>query len=64
MLDTQYRMPGGVKDDPAGDRTAITIGFTFFLRPNLVFKTDYQILDDQTGDSLDSLFNIGLGWQF
>jgi hypothetical protein len=62
--DTQYRMPKGISDDSRGDRTAITIGATFFLRPNLVLKADYQILDDQTGDDLDDLFNLGVGWQF
>ena len=63
-LDTQFRMPNGTADDPRGDRREWTVGLTWFIRPNLVFKLDYQFRDDDTDRGLDDFFNVGLGWQF
>lgn len=63
-FDTQYDVPSGIAEDPAGDRTEWTFGLTFYLTPNLVAKADYQIRDDDTGDDLAHLFNLGVGWQF
>ncbi|MHC4479693.1 MAG: porin [Planctomycetota bacterium] len=63
-FDTQYRMPSGVPRDPAGDRTEWTLGVNFYLQPNFVLKADYQIRDDESGQDLDDLFNLGVGWTF
>jgi len=63
-FDTQWRMPSGVDPDPRGRRQVITTGFTWFILPNLVAKIDYQWLDDDSDEGLDSLFNLGLGWAF
>jgi hypothetical protein len=63
-FDTQYKMPSGVAKDPAGDRDEWTFGANFYLLPNLVFKADYQIRDDDTSADLAHLFNLGVGWQF
>ncbi len=62
--DTQYKMPSGVAKDPAFDRNDWTFGVNFYLLPNLVVKADYQILDDDTSEDLNDLFNLGIGWQF
>jgi phosphate-selective porin len=63
-FDTQYRMPPGVAKNPAGDRTAWTVGLNFYFTPTLVAKADYQIRDDATGRDLPDLINFGIGWQF
>lgn len=63
-FDTQYKMPAGVAANPAGDRTAWTVGVNFYLTPSLVAKADYQLRDDATGTDLPDLINFGLGWQF
>ncbi len=63
-FDTQHEMPGGVARDPAGDRTEWTLGISYFVNPRLVLKADYQVRDDATGDDLDDLFNLGIGWRF
>ncbi|MBI5420580.1 MAG: hypothetical protein HZA60_10860 [Deltaproteobacteria bacterium] len=63
-FDTQYRMPAGVSENPAGNRTAWTLGVNFYLTPSLVAKADYQVRDDATGKDLPDLINFGIGWQF
>lgn len=63
-FDTQYRMPSGVASDPAGDRNEWTMGVNFYLTPSFVVKADYKIRDDESGEDLDDLFNVGIGWQF
>jgi len=62
--DTQHEMPSGVSENSAGDRTEWTFGSNFYLTPNLVVKADYQIRDDDSGDDLDDLLNLGIGWAF
>lgn len=63
-IDTQFAMPSGVARDKAGDRSYWTLGVNFWLMPNFVVKADYQFPDDATGDELDNLINLGVGWQF
>ena len=62
--DTQHEMPSGVAANPAGDRHEWTIGMNFYFTPNLVFKVDYQLRDDDSAEELNDLLNVGLGWTF
>ena len=62
--DTQYKMPSGVSENPAGDRYEWTMGLSFYPIPNFVIKADYQIRENGTDEDLDDLFNLGIGWQF
>ena len=62
--DTQYKMPSGVPENPAGDRNEWTCGLSFHPTPNFVIKADYQIREDGTDNDLKDLFNLGIGWQF
>ncbi len=64
VFDTQHKMPSGVSRNPAGDRSEWTFGVNFYPIPNLVFKADYQIRQDDTSNDLDNLLNVGIGWQF
>ncbi len=63
-LDTQFRMPRGVRDDPRGRRWELTLGVGLCLRPNLVAKADVQFRHDRSGRGLPTLLNLGVGWQF
>ena len=63
-FDTQYDMPSGVTKNPAGNRNEWTLGLNFYLTPNFVAKADVQFRDDDTGEDLDTLVNLGIGWQF
>ena len=63
-FDTQYTMPSGIVKNPAGDREEWTFGVNFYPTSNVVIKADYQIRDDASGDNLNDLFNVGIGWTF
>jgi Phosphate-selective porin O and P len=63
-FDTQFRMPGGVAKDPAGDRTQWTAGANFYFTPSLVAKADCRFPGDGTGNHLPIRVDVGLGWQF
>lgn len=62
-FDTQHKMPSGFKRNRAYDRTALTVGFSYWPDENVVIKVDYQDVD-QGGGGADDFFNLGLGWQF
>ncbi len=61
--DTQKSMPRGFVANPAYDRKAWTVGFTYWPIPDLAVKVDYQDLENGTGTAED-LFNLGIGWEF
>lgn len=61
---TQYKMPQGVAENPAGDRNDWTMGISFFPIPILVIKADYQIRNNATDQGVENLFNLGVGFQF
>jgi hypothetical protein len=64
-FDTQYRMPRGFVPFEQFDRTAWTLGATYYPDPDVAVKIDYTIVRSQSRviDAPDS-FNIGLGWWF
>ena len=62
-FDTQHDMPTGFKRNRQYDRTAWTIGFSYWPIESVVIKADYQDVD-QGGGGADDFFNLGLGWQF
>lgn len=62
--DTQFTMPAGVPENPAGDRYDWTFGLSFYPVPNFVVKADYQILESEAEEDPDNFFNVGIGWQF
>ncbi|MCA8961384.1 MAG: hypothetical protein KDC38_12760 [Planctomycetes bacterium] len=63
-VDTQHELRSGVASNRAGDRTEITLGFTWFFDPSLVLKGDVQIRDDDRRGDLPALVNLGVGWVF
>ncbi len=62
--DTQFQMPSGVQADPAGDRTAWTFGISFYPVPNLVIKSDVQVLNHATDGRPAAQINFGIGWDW
>ncbi|MFQ5767154.1 MAG: FAD:protein FMN transferase [Acidobacteriota bacterium] len=62
-LDTQDRVPAGFASDPAHDMDLFTYGVTWRPIPRVVFKADYQNMDDEAGTGTDQ-FNFGMGWLF
>ncbi len=62
-IDTQAGVPSGVTADPAGARRIWTFGADYLPTPNLVFKADFQVRDDD-GEGLPERFALGLGWAF
>lgn len=63
-FNTQHKMPIGTVANKAGDREEITIGISFFPTQNLVAKADYQIKSNATGNKVNNIINLGLGWVF
>lgn len=63
-FNTQHKMPTGAVTNTAGDREEITIGVSFFPTQNLVAKADYQIRSNATGNKVNNIINLGLGWVF
>ena len=57
-------MPSGVPGDPAYDRTEWTLGISFYPVSQFVIKADYQLRDDDSGESVPDLLNLGVGWAF
>jgi hypothetical protein len=46
------------------DRQDITIGLNYELTDGAIFKMDYQIKDDATNNTINNVFNMGIGVWF
>lgn len=64
QYDTQADMPDGIVGNPAADRDELTFGISWFPASNVVFKADYQVLDDETAGGRNNQLNLGVGWRF
>jgi hypothetical protein len=64
-FDTQRRLPAGYVPLEEFDRSALTIGLTYFPEPDVAVKADYTRLAN-AGDLVPTrhLINLGLGWWF
>jgi hypothetical protein len=64
-FDTQYKMPVGFTPLEEFDRTAWTVGATYYPDPDVAVKIDYTTLDSRSGFvRLPRTFNVGIGWWF
>jgi hypothetical protein len=63
-FNTQHKMPVGAVANKAGDREELTVGISFFPTQNIVVKSDYQIRNNATGNKVNKIINLGLGWLF
>ena len=64
-FDTQRRMPRGFLPLKQFDRSLWTLGATYYPHPDIAFKADYQIHqnESQVVKAANQL-NLGLGWWF
>ncbi len=56
-------------DSTAGDTTAseedgFTVGFNYWIHPNVVLKADYDEITIEGSTADDDRLNLGIGWQF
>ena len=63
-VNTQFKMPSGVKANGAGQRQEVTLGVSFFPTENLVLKADMQFRSDRSDEDPPTLINFGIGWNF
>ena len=64
-FNTQEEVPAGFTPDETKNRTVVTMGVSFYLHPNVVFKIDYRQFDSEGGDISDQNdLNIGVGYVF
>ena len=62
-FDTQNEVPSGFLEDPALNRTLLTLGLTWKPIPQVAVKVDFQDARNAAGTGQDQ-FNLGLGWLF
>ena len=64
-FNTQEEVPHPYVADETKNRTVVTMGVSFYLHPNVVFKIDYRQFDSEGGDiSKENDLNIGVGYAF
>lgn len=64
-FDTQFRMPAGFTPLEEFDRTAWTVGATYYPDPDVAVKLDYTTLKSRSGFvRLPRSLNVGIGWWF
>lgn len=63
MLDTQSEVPSGFASSGGTDREILTLGVAFQPLDQVIFKVDWQDVDDEAGRGVDQL-NLGLGYIF
>ena len=63
QIDTQDRVAEGLTADPAQAQDILTLGIAFQPLDEIIFKTDYEFVDDDAGTGRNR-FNLGLGYVF
>jgi hypothetical protein len=62
-VDTQRSVPTGFSINPANEQTIFTYGIQFRPISQVVFKADYQNVDNEAGTGLNQ-WNLGIGYIF
>ena len=63
--DTHAETAGSLVQNPAYDRNDVTFGLNYHIAPGVVFKGDYQIMDNAVeGADSKNQFNLGVGVWF
>lgn len=64
-FDTHAETAGSLAQNPAYDRNDWTLGLNYHVAPGVVFKGDYQIMDNAVdGTDSKNQFNLGVGVWF
>jgi len=62
-INTQEQVPEGWSADPANDEELLTLGLAFQPIEQLIFKAEYQNIDNQADTGCDR-FNLSMGYIF
>ena len=62
-INTQQEVPEGWSSNPANDEQLLTLGLAYQPIEQLIFKAEYQNIDDKAGTGVDQ-FNLSTGYIF
>jgi len=63
QINTQQEVPDGWSADPANDEQLLTLGLAYQPIEQLIFKAEYQNIDNEAGTGVDQ-FNLSMGYIF
>jgi len=63
QINTQQDVPDGWSANPANDEQLLTLGLAFQPIEQLIFKAEYQNIDNEAGTGVDQ-FNLSMGYIF
>jgi hypothetical protein len=63
QINTQKRVPDGWSANPANDEQLLTLGLAYQPIEQLIFKAEYQNIDNEAGTGVDQ-FNLAMGYIF
>lgn len=63
QINTQQQVPYGWSANPANDEQLLTLGLAFQPIEQLIFKAEYQNIDNEAGTGVDQ-FNLSMGYIF
>jgi len=63
QINTQQEVPEGWSSNPANDEQLLTLGLAYQPIEQLIFKAEYQNIDDEAGTGVDQ-FNLSTGYIF
>jgi hypothetical protein len=63
QINTQQEVPDGWSADPANDEQLLTLGLAYQPIEQLIFKAEYQNIDNEAGTGVDQ-FNLLMGYIF
>jgi hypothetical protein len=62
-INTQQKVPEGWSANPANDEQLLTLGLAYQPIEQLIFKAEYQNIDNEAGTGVDQ-FNLSMGYIF
>jgi hypothetical protein len=63
QINTQQEVPDGWSANPANDEQLLTLGLAYQPIEQLIFKAEYQNIDNEAGTGVDQ-FNLSMGYIF
>jgi len=63
QINTQQNVPDGWSANPANDEQLMTLGLAYQPIEQLIFKAEYQNIDNEAGTGVDQ-FNLSMGYIF
>jgi hypothetical protein len=63
QINTQQQVPAGWSANPSNDEQLLTLGLAYQPIEQLIFKAEYQNIDNEAGTGVDQ-FNLSMGYIF